>query len=168
MQNQISQDVSKIKGSVEKVDNCFYLKLSRTPNDTKKINYHTTYNADITKKESLLGYDSVISNEENKILRNKTNKNINQDNKTHIKNGNMISNTNNKSIFEADIKPQINERIKNMQESNYKPKKIIVWNNKSKKASEEANSFKPPNIYNANNDIEKAISRELKYFKEGK
>ena len=167
----MSGNTSDFKGgSIEKIDNCFYLKLSRSPNvnenpKTKEIVINQEENR---KKESIFAGDSIISNEEYKIIK------VNNDNLNNkIKNGNISNISNSCANLEnnpnKNLKNQVNSNI-NSNNSNKFIKKSIYNNNKSKNSDDISKYTKirivDKKIYKRN-DLESEFFKDYKSRKEG-
>lgn len=154
--NDHSQSLSEIPGGLEKSDNCFYLKVTKTANQiNEKIDYNIINNQEtLIKKEALLACDSIVSNEDNKII------------STKLKNGNIINDKN--SLFDSDknkiFKESTNHKIRN--KSHFGQIRGVNGLNKSKKFARILKSFNTCKDLKSI-EYEKNFANELRLYKEG-
>lgn len=165
----MSENYSDLKsGSIEKIDKCFYLKLSRSPNvnELPKMKEITGDVGNYKKKESLFEGDSIISNEEYKIMKiNDNNLNSNK------KNGNIFDISNSRNDMEINANKNIQNMIASSKiKSNNTNRFTRKSTNKSKISDDKGKNSKimpvGKQIYKAN-DLDSEFSKDYKSIKEG-
>jgi len=168
----MSVNASELRsGSVEKIDNCFYLRLTRTPNDNDVTKSKDVINPqENIKKDSIFGGESIISNEEYKIVKKSNNNNLN----SNMKNGNMMNS--NYSLADSDnflksnknLKSRVEDANKQNNSNNYyKKANNLVSKNTNERNKSSTSKILDKKIYKGN-DLESQYSKEFKSLKEGK